>query len=50
MNTFFSRIASFFRAGYPTDAPQQGHVALLAMCPAAHSAVRPSSTNRNKFM
>ena len=46
-HTFFSRIVSFFRAGYPGDAPQQGHVALIAMCPAAHSVARRSVANRN---
>ena len=34
-HTFLSRIVKFFRAGYPADAPQLGHVALIAMCPAA---------------
>lgn len=46
-NTFFSRIIGFFRAGYPTDAPQLGHAALVAMCPAAHSITRPSAPDRN---
>jgi hypothetical protein len=44
-NTFFSRMVRFFRAGYPADAPQLGHVALIAMCPAAHSVARPSSAS-----
>jgi hypothetical protein len=46
-HTFFSRIVNFFRAGYPTHAPQLGHVALIAMCPAAISVVRPPAANRN---
>jgi hypothetical protein len=41
-NTFTSRIVKFFRAGYPADAPQFGHVALIAMCPSAAGAVRLS--------
>jgi hypothetical protein len=41
---FLSRIVGFFRAGYPADAPQLGHVALIAMCPAAAGVVRPSAT------
>jgi hypothetical protein len=49
-NTFFSRIITFFRAGYPATAPQQGHVALIAMCPAAHSVARPSAANRNRLV
>jgi hypothetical protein len=47
-NTFVSRIIRFFRAGYPADAPQRGHLALIAMCPAAHSIARP--VNRNRFV
>ena len=42
---FFSRIIGFFRAGYPGDAPQLGHVTLIAMCPAASAVVRPSSVD-----
>jgi hypothetical protein len=35
-HTFRSRrMVGFFRAGHPAYAPQTGHVALLAMCPAA---------------
>lgn len=49
-NTFFSRIIGFFRAGYPADAPQRGHVALIAMCPAAHGVARPSAANGNKLV
>jgi hypothetical protein len=42
--TFRSRrMVGFFRAGYPADAPQLGHVALLAMCPAGARVVRPSA-------
>ena len=45
-HTFRSRrMVGFFRAGYPADAPQRGHVALLAMCPAAAGAVRPSASS-----
>jgi hypothetical protein len=44
-HTFFSRIVGFFRAGYPADASQLGHVALIAMCPAASGVVRPSAAN-----
>lgn len=29
-----NKIVGWFRAGYPTDAPQFGHVALVALCPA----------------
>ncbi len=47
--TLVSRIADFFRAGYPTDAPRLGHVALIAMCPAAVSVVRPAETTRNRL-
>jgi hypothetical protein len=39
-HTFFSRIIGFFRAGYPADAPQLGHVALIAMSPSAAGVVR----------
>jgi len=42
-DTFVSRIAKFFRAGYPADAPQLGHIALIAMCPAGARVVRPST-------
>ena len=49
-NTLFSRIVGFFRAGYPADAPQLGHVALIAMCPAAHSVARLSAVDRNRFV
>ena len=46
-HTFFSRVIGFFRAGYPAGASQLGHVALIAMCPAAAGVVRPSAANRN---
>jgi hypothetical protein len=39
------RMVGFFRAGYPADAPQLGHLTLLAMCPAAAGAVRPWVSN-----
>jgi hypothetical protein len=29
-----NKIVGGFRAGYPTDAPQFGHAALVALCPA----------------
>jgi hypothetical protein len=48
--TLFSRIVGFFRAGYSADAPQLGHVALIAMCPAAARVVRPSAENRNMLV
>ena len=31
-NSLLSRIVGFVRAGYSADAPQLGHVALVAMC------------------
>jgi hypothetical protein len=42
--SFLSRIVGFFRAGYPADAPQRGHVALIAMCPTAAGILQPSAT------
>ncbi|OBC01864.1 hypothetical protein A5784_17360 [Mycobacterium sp. 852013-50091_SCH5140682] len=47
--TLVSRIAGFFRTGYPTDAPRLGHVALIAMCPAAASVVHSTETSRNRL-
>jgi hypothetical protein len=44
-DTFLSRIVGFFRIGYPADAPRLGHVALIAMCPAAAGVVRPSASS-----
>jgi hypothetical protein len=41
-----NKIVGSFRAGYSTDAPQFGHVALVALCAAAAavpSAVRVTS-------
>ena len=29
-----NKVVAWFRAGYPTDAPQFGHAALVALCPA----------------
>jgi hypothetical protein len=49
-HTVFSRIVGFFRAGCSADAPQLGHVALIAMCPAAAGVVRASTANRNKMV
>ena len=40
MNAMLNKVVAWFRAGYPTAAPQFGHVALLAMCPGAASVVR----------
>jgi hypothetical protein len=42
-HTFLSRIVEFFRAEYPANAPQLGHVALIAMCPAAAGVALPSA-------
>jgi hypothetical protein len=42
--SFLSRTVGFFRAGYRADAPQLGHLALIAMCPAAASVAQPSAT------
>jgi len=39
-----NKIVAFWRAGYAPDAPQHGHIALLAMCPAAARVVRPSAS------
>ncbi|MDT5368761.1 MAG: hypothetical protein QOC62_3192 [Mycobacterium sp.] len=45
-HTFRSRrMVGFFSAGYPADAPQRGHMALPAMCPAAAGVVRPSASS-----
>ena len=43
-NSLLSRIVGFVRAGYSADAPQLGHVALVAMCLAAAGVVRSSAT------
>ena len=32
MNGMLNKVAAWFRAGYPTDSPQLGHAALLALC------------------
>ena len=32
MNGMLNKVVGWFRAGYPTDAPQFGHTALLALC------------------
>ncbi|MDT5367167.1 MAG: hypothetical protein QOC62_1598 [Mycobacterium sp.] len=46
-HTFRSRrMVGFFRAGYPADAPRTGHVALLAMCPAAANVVDQTARTR----
>ena len=31
MNGMLNKVVAWFRAGYPTDAPQYGHAALLAL-------------------
>jgi|KBSMisStandDraft_5_1062788.scaffolds.fasta_scaffold152673_2 hypothetical protein len=31
MNGMLNKVVGWFRAGYPTDAPQFGHTALLAL-------------------
>jgi hypothetical protein len=33
MNGMLKKVVAWFRAGYPTDAPQFGHAALLALLP-----------------
>jgi Protein of unknown function (DUF3349) len=32
MNGMLNKVVAWFRAGYPTGAPQSGHAALLALC------------------
>jgi hypothetical protein len=32
MNGMLNTVVAWFRAGYPTDAPQFGHAALVALC------------------
>ncbi len=41
------KIVGWVRAGYPTDAPQFGHVALVALCPA--TAGVPSAVSITSF-
>jgi hypothetical protein len=41
MNGMLNKIVAWFRAGYPTDAPQFGHAAVLALCPEAARVLRP---------
>ena len=38
MNGMLNKIVGWFLAGYPTNAPQFGHAALLALCPETASA------------
>jgi hypothetical protein len=46
-HTFRSRrMVGFFRTGYPADAPQTRHVALLAMCPATAGVVGHALSDR----
>ena len=42
-----NKIVGWFRAGYPTDAPQFGHAALVALCPAAADV--PSAVHVTSF-
>jgi hypothetical protein len=46
MNGMLNKIVAWFRAEYPTDAPQFGHAALLALCPEAASVLRRSASRR----
>jgi hypothetical protein len=34
-----NKFVAWFRAGYPTDAPQFGYAALVALCPAGDTYV-----------
>jgi hypothetical protein len=45
MNAKLNKVVAWFRAGYPTDAPQSGHAALFALCPAAAGVIgRPQAS------
>ena len=39
MNATLKKVVAWFRTGYPSDAPQSGHAALFALCPAAAGVV-----------
>jgi len=41
-----NKIVGWFRAGYPQDAPQFGHVAVIALCPEAANVLRRSASRR----
>jgi hypothetical protein len=41
-----NKIVAWFRSGYPQDAPQFGHVAVVALCPEAASVLRRSASRR----
>jgi hypothetical protein len=41
-----NKMVGFWRAGYALDAPQRGHLALLAVCPSAAGVLRPSASGR----
>jgi hypothetical protein len=40
-----TKVVGWFRAGYPTDAPQFGHATLVALCPAAAAPAAVSVTS-----
>lgn len=40
-----NKVVGWFRAGYPMDAPQFGHAALIALCPAAAAPASVSVTS-----
>jgi hypothetical protein len=40
-----TKVVGWFRAGYPMDAPQFGHAALVALCPAAAAPAAVSVTS-----
>lgn len=41
-----NKAVAWLRAGYSPDAPQFGHVALVALSPAAAGVRRPSASSR----
>ncbi len=43
-----NKAVAWLRAGYPPEAAQFGHVALVALCPAAAGAVRPSASGNGE--
>lgn len=38
--SMLDKLGRFWRAGYPPDAPRQGHLALVALCSMNPSAAR----------
>jgi hypothetical protein len=48
MNGLLNKVAAWFRAGYPTDAPQYGHAALLALSGHAARVGAAGSTQQAK--